>query len=552
MSTPTPRLGLRALLPCVAISVVTVLIYAGSLDSPFVNLDDLNQIVRNSLVVAPAQAGWLDLLLTPAAGYVIPVTVGVNALLWKLGGGTAAAFHWAGLALHLLFCGGLWWAAQRITGDVRRPWRAAALVALFAWHPLMVEPTAWATGLKDLLAANLVLGSGLLFGSVLGQARPTRAALVWAVVLAMLAMLCKPNVALVGLAFCGALFVEHKFGSRPVPVSAVSTAVILVMLGMTTGAVTRSMQHLLIRDAVEAPLLAPLQTLGHQLSHWFWPVNLHPVYRLAQLPPGGDVHTLFGAVAVLAVIAFAVSQRRAPRAFLSLCVAACVYLPVSGVIAFPRRIADSYMYVPVAGVLLALVPAIDAVKARRWQLPVVGVLLAALACQSWQQSQRWSSSLGLWSPVSDAYPAWPRPRLGLAGAFAEAGNYSAAVEQYSAAFARGYSAASVGDFGAALAQAGRWDDAECVLAEAALGEKDREFSALRNYVVLATSVRRPLRHRAAASFLLPAALGVPLGLSPASLVRLQGAVADLPQLTAVPPPWPQASCDLLRPSPEWL
>ncbi len=71
---------------------------------------------------------------------------------WRMGPGNDGVYHLTNVLLHIASTVVLFVVLHRTTG---RRWRSAFVAALFAIHPLHVEPVAWATSRKDVLSGLL-------------------------------------------------------------------------------------------------------------------------------------------------------------------------------------------------------------------------------------------------------------------------------------------------------------------------------------------------------------------------------------------------------------
>jgi protein O-mannosyl-transferase len=546
------RRGFTASWAC-ALCVVgaVVLVWGRTVGFPFVNLDDRTQIVNNLLVTAPGTAAVLDLLMTPTHGYIVPVTAMTRAALWAVGGGQAWPFHLANLCLHALFCLGLCWLLRHEAGSL-----AAWLGLVLVVHPLVAEPVAWSTGIKDLLCANFVLLStvGFVHAETTPHGRPTRTTL-WlalAAITAVLAMLAKPTSVLMGGAFIAYLTARRLTG-------AVSHArywrfaVGILTVGIAVGLLSRlTHDQLLVRSDTATSLGLVWQALGYQAAHLLWPRGLHPTYYLDLRVPLRDAHTYLGVLVSLAGLSALYRLRHAPRRFLALSLAVLVYLPVSNVLPFPRRLSDSYLYLPLACVLFAVAPFVQRLLVRRsaYVFVSVGALLCSgMALLSHRQAERWSSNQALWRPVLTAFPDAPGAYGSLASAHLLDGEFEEAAKLYRAAFERRYDREFVNDYGVALAQLRQNDDAECVIIEGAF-HGDDPLTALRNFAIfVARAPERPLGHPAAGRFLLQLAAHSArrgrIRLDPATRARLFAQVENL--APPAEPPWPRSNCAVLRP-----
>jgi hypothetical protein len=137
----------------------------------------------------------------------------------------------------------------------------------------------------------------------------------------------------------------------------------------------------------------------------------------------------------------------------------------------------------------------------------------------------------------------------LAASLALEGDFQQAAREYELAYARSYKGDFLNDFGVALAQLGRNDEAECVMIEGAWYGGDA-LAALRNVAIfVARDPDRRLVHEADARYLLAlAAYNVKLGkihLDARTRARVFVQIAAY-KMPSSPPPWPRGSCAILR------
>lgn len=469
LSPPAWAMGL-------GLGLVPVALMARVVSHPFVRWDDASYILSNRLVIDPGGASVVDRLLTPTVGYIAPVTVNCEAALYWLGSGAAWPFHALSLFVHGAVVFVLWLLAISLMGDRTKGVAVVALalpILVFALHPLVVEPVAWATGLKDLLmAVSALIGSLLFWRALEGPERPWAAALAFM----MVATLAKPTGALLGLAWAVTLLSRRAAGRHWNRSAAVVTAVATVF-GSTVAIMGWYAHNALLVDdpgPLEEGNWHALLALGYQIQHLLWPVELHPRYLIDRAAGLSDLHTLFGAIALLVMAWAGWRVRRDAAVVLPLSLAVFAYLPVSNLLPFPRFVADSYLYLPAAG--LAVAGAVRVSRSVRgqgpgtlgWTATLLGPLVAAVLVAgglSWSQVTRWSSNTALWAPTAAAYPDWPEPQMQIAEGQVFEGDAVAAAETYRAIFREGYTPAYLSLFARALLAAGAVEDAECILVE---------------------------------------------------------------------------------------
>jgi|GEM_PF-5440359 len=140
-------------------------------------------------------------------------------------------------------------------------------------------------------------------------------------------------------------------------------------------------------------------------------------------------------VPLLTALMWALSKPTRPiRLFAALCLV--TYAPASGFIYLPRGTADTYMYLPLLGVVgvAASILARTGSLGDRIRRPLfyvfVPALVVTLALTSGLQAQRWSNPVRLWKPMIKAYPQYDKPYRSLGTAYFSAGEYDRAVDVF--------------------------------------------------------------------------------------------------------------------------
>ncbi len=135
---------------CLALAIMTVLIYGSVRDCDFINLDDNRYVYENAHV----QSGFNKESLKHAFSFDVSNWHPLTWLSWmldhRLFGLNPAGYHLVNLLFHVANTLLLFLVLRRMT---RRIWPSAFVAALFAAHPLHVESVAWISERKDVLSA---------------------------------------------------------------------------------------------------------------------------------------------------------------------------------------------------------------------------------------------------------------------------------------------------------------------------------------------------------------------------------------------------------------
>ncbi len=135
---------------CLLLALGTITVFWPVRNHGFIACDDLQYITSKPQVVGGLN--WENMrwaFRSHPDDYWRPLTLLSFMLDCQLFGLNAGAHHLSSVALHLLNTLLLFLVFYRITGAL---WRSSCLAALFAWHPLHVEPVAWAADRGDVLA----------------------------------------------------------------------------------------------------------------------------------------------------------------------------------------------------------------------------------------------------------------------------------------------------------------------------------------------------------------------------------------------------------------
>src|SRR5690606_2990723 len=114
------------------------------------------------------------------------------------------------------------------------------------------------------------------------------------------------------------------------------------------------------------------------------------------------------------------------------------------IISFPRMVGDSYMYMPLVGLLLAgaawslpvLVGASQAI--RRGCLVALVLVCCVLGWRAADQTRRWASPVTLWYPATQIHRDWPYAWMHIAVGLRFLGEMERAEHAWGQFYAREY------------------------------------------------------------------------------------------------------------------
>jgi tetratricopeptide (TPR) repeat protein len=457
-----------------------------------VQWDDYGNIVENPYL-NPARPDVLYFWKKPYEGLYIPLTYTVWAALagFSQGSGTHGdsggldpeLFHLANLALHLLSVLVVFAILWKL---VRSDWGACAGALLFALHPVQVEPVAWITGMKDVLAGFLSL---VAVWQYLGYSTATSSSAkvtdesakasaekgdtlnpgqkgyhyVLATLAFLLALLAKPTAAVVPLA---AWLLDYWILRRSV------SRRTLVLLGWTVLAVPFIAFAKLTQPDTAMKFIAPVwarplvagDALAFYLYKLVWPLWLGPDYGRS---PEWVLQQrwIFVSWIVPCGLAVLIWLRKEWRPWLvaSLGVFFVGVLPASGLIPFVFQsistVADRYLYFSMLGPALAVAWLLSQYHGR---LVVVGcvLMLGLLGVRTASQTQVWRDTMTLFTQASAVNPQSWTAHYNVGMALVGQGNLEEGIGHYRRALQIDpESARTQNELGIALARQGKVSEA---------------------------------------------------------------------------------------------
>jgi tetratricopeptide (TPR) repeat protein len=421
-------------------------VYLPILGHEWLNYDDDIYVTRSAEL--QQGIGWEGLrwaFTTEQGANWFPLTRLSWMLDLALHGLDAGGFLLSNLLLHALASALLFLALSKLTDELPR---SAFAAAVFAVHPLHVESVAWVSARKDVLSGLFFMLALLAFASsaVRGSTLRARAALFASLALGLLAkpmLVTLPCVLLLLDAWPLGRLAGPDGGIDPrrslraarekLPLFALAAASCLVTLSAQAGGGAMvSLDRVSLPDRAANALVAYLV----YLRKFAWPSDLAVFYP----HPGGGLplwKPLLAAALLLSatVLALRAWPRRGYLAvgwlwFLGMLVPTLGLVQVGS-----QALADRYMYLPLAGLAIALAwGAADAVGTRGRRgaalagaaLLVVGLLAGATRAQL----RHWHDSVSLFSRALAVTEENHVAHAFLGAALAERGNLPETIRHY--------------------------------------------------------------------------------------------------------------------------
>jgi len=446
---------------CLGLGFITLLLYLPTLRHDFIQFDDQQYVTENPRVQTGLSIGGLRWAFGFHAGNWHPLTWLSHMLDCQLYGLNPAGHHFTNLLLHaantmLLFLG-----LRLLTSTT---WRSAIVAALFAWHPLHVESVAWIAERKDVLCAFFWLLTLYIYGGYAAQpSRPRYLATLGCFVLALMA---KPMA--VTLPFV-LLLLDYwplrRLQIRSFPALLWEKFPFFIA---TIGACTLTVlaQEQAIVSTAGLTLFQRLEHIvvayGHYVKAMFFPNDLAVYYPYQPFLPTWAV---LGASALLVVTSLLAigNARQRPYLLSGWLWYLGTLVPVIGLVQVGDQAwADRYTYLPLIGLLIALVWSAAEVLGNRVRLQVAltAILSVTLLVTTTAQLRHWKNTRTLFahtaSVTTDNYLAVTL----LGSLLSQEGKQAEAIDYFHRAmrYKPGYPEAHF-FLGHAYDQQGKWDEA---------------------------------------------------------------------------------------------
>jgi Flp pilus assembly protein TadD len=361
-------------------------------------------------------------------------------------------------------------------------WRSAGVAALFAAHPMHVEPVAWVSCRGDLLAGFFGLLALLAWRRHLG--RPKRSGVLPAALLFLLGMTSKGTL----LMFPAALllldlwplgrFKPQEAGWRTLAILVREKAALFAVAGLMTCVMLYALfSGPLVVSAQRYPLAARAVTsfvsYATYLGKTFWPAGLSVFYaqRWGAIPgwEWGGAAVLIAGISAGAILA----ARRFPYLPAGWFWFLGMLLPVIGLLqAREYAVADRYSYLPRIGIFVVAVWGLGDLLRRLRGSGVVGAAVVGasiVACLSVSAAQvgYWRDNIALFAHALDVNPESWEAHNGVGVELVARGDVEGGIAHYRRAIEiRPGFVGAHSNLGVALAALGRREEAITAYREA--------------------------------------------------------------------------------------
>lgn len=407
---------------------VTLTVYAPVKQHPFISIDDYGYVVNNIHI---QQLNWDTVKWSFTTFHYSnwdPLTWLSHALDWHFFARDAGGHHETSMMLHALNAVLLFWLLAQATGYIGRSF---AVAALFALHPINVEPVAWVAERKTVLSMMFLLLALIAYRWYARQPRADRYLVV--ALLFACGLMSKPQVITLPFVLLlwdywplGRMFAPGEGdalrGDRPghaAPPRSLSWLLLekVPLLALSAGSAFLTMKAQWVNGTLGGlnsyPFIVRLGTALinylRYLKHIVWPANLSFFYPHAHnAPPAWQMI----AAALLLLLITGLTLAATGHRYLAvgwLWFVGTLIPMIQLVQVGNHAMADRYAYVPIIGVLIAICWGIaDSAEhlpfSRVWVPAGTVAVLLALLLATRQQLSYWTDDLTLWTHAAQAVP----------------------------------------------------------------------------------------------------------------------------------------------------
>jgi hypothetical protein len=401
-----------AALVAVVLAAATALLFHRVTQFGFVNYDDPALLLRNPNVNTGLSLRNLQWALTSTEKLQwAPLTWLTHMVDFQIFGAQAGGHHLTSLLFHLFNTVALLALLFRATGAL---WQSAFVAALFAAHPLHVEPVAWLSARKDLVSTAFLL---LALHAYLAYARSGRVSVYFAALAAYTAsLMAKPMyVTLPAVLLLLDLWPMGRLRSGPEqtgwtrrPVRLLVEKLPFVAVAAASAGVAYFTQAK--ADAVVSFRIGELASraagvvVGYAMyvAKTLWPAKLAVVYPRSPLPAVAVIAALVLLVGV--TVGVVRGARARPYLLVGWLWFLVTLLPVIGIVQIGSAwMADKFTYLPIVGLFVMVAWGVSDVASRtsrrvRASLAVAaGVVLLACGIRSYAYVGAWKDSVSLYT-----------------------------------------------------------------------------------------------------------------------------------------------------------
>ena len=393
--------GRTKILISLGLAALVWIVFGQTAHFDWVRYDDHDYVYRSGRVISGLSFSNIAWAFTHfhAANWH-PITTLSHMLDCQLFGVNPARHHFSNVVIHTLAVIALFFALDSLTGKI---WRTAFVAAVFAIHPLRAESVAWIAERKDVLS-GLFFALTLLAWSSYARRKSVARYLI-ALFAAALGTLSKPMLVTIPFVL---LLIDYwplnRFQNEKI-ISLILEKIPFALFAATSAVATVLAQHGQIDTfGFSLPLRFENAIVSYAiyLRQLMWPVSLAVLYPYPEkFFPFLIIVSCVALLIALSAIAI-IYRKRLPFLFTGWLWFVGMLVPVIGIVQVGRQgHADRYTYLPLIGVIVAIVWLVAELTARwRFQKQMGAlaspIVIIALSACAYHQTTFWRNGDFLW------------------------------------------------------------------------------------------------------------------------------------------------------------
>lgn len=433
------NLRYRELLISLLLTGMVLLVYGQVAHFDFNNIDDQLYVTQNYHIQNGISIGGIVTVFTSSQiANWHPLTLLSLMIDHEVYGLNAGGYHLTNLLFHIINTLLLFFLLSKMTGTV---YRSLLVAALFGLHPMHVESVVWISERKDVLSAFFWLLT--IWAYAVYVKNPGIKNYIPVFVFFALGLMSKPMV--VTLPFVLLLLDYWPLNRLKVKKVLLLEKIPLFILTILSCVITYLVQKqagavgTIENFPLDVRIYNAIVSYYRYLEKALLPLNLSVYYPHPGMWPIEQV-VLAGSVIVLLSILIWKKKECCPYLPVGWLWYLGTLVPVIGIVQVgSQSMADRYSYIPLIGLFIMVVWGVpDLIKNRPYKQIVLGfitgLMIIVFSFLSWQRCQLWGDNVALWTDALSNYKiAFAYNLRGLS--YIEKGNYSRAIEDYSAALA---------------------------------------------------------------------------------------------------------------------
>lgn len=424
----------------VSVALVCLVVLIGhwkALSAQAVAFDDEQYLIYNQRVKNPSFSNAFKFLSevknpTTVRGYYQPLSMISLMLDTAMGGGedNLGIYHRTSLALHVINTVLVIIFLYLLFGNAAV---AAGIGLLFGTHPMTIDPIAWTSERKTLLAAVFVLLCLVFYIKYAQTAK--RKYLAISLVLFIPALLSKPTTTPLPVMLLLLDYWPLKRLNIKTCLEKIPFFIIAGISGLITVISQRNTSMFVAPQAkdISEPILKVLCNITFYPCKMFWPAGLTPHYSIPKPLDLFNPEVLISIIGAGIIIVALLVSMKWTRAFLTGALIFFVMLfPTIGIIGFSNVIASNkFAYLPSLGMLLILAWLIKNIGKNRTVLIAVLIIIGGVQITVGQQYlAKWQDSETLWRHIVSQAPDNLELRITMGAFFEKEEKYKEALEEY--------------------------------------------------------------------------------------------------------------------------